>query len=218
MINNGERSRTKKAILFDIDGTVLDAWDFVFESVKNSINVHKLPPLTDKKIKQAMGKTLVEFYQTLFPGIDTAVLARTHREFQEKNFHLIKPFAKTKDTLKSLRDQGFLLAAVSNRLRESLIQSLKLTETIDYFDVVVCADDVSNPKPHQEHVLTALEILKAERGNAYMIGDMEQDILAGKNAKVKTIGVTYGFLGKDIAKHNPDYLIDDIGELLDITR
>lgn len=106
----------KKAILFDIDGTLLDAWDFIFDSVKNSIAVH-----------------------------------------------IIKPFAKTKQTLKKIKDRGFLIAAVSNRIRKSVRHSLKV-------------------------------------------------------AKIKTVGVTYGFLGKDIAKHNPDYLIDDISELLQILK
>lgn len=188
----------------------------MFESVKNSVIVHKLPHLTNKKINKTIGKPLAEFYETLFPGIDPSVLAKTHRQFQEKNFHLIKPFAKTKNTLKKLRNKGLLIAAVSNRLHASLIHSLKLTETFDYFDVIVCADDVRNPKPHQEHLLVALEQLKVQPENVYMVGDTGQDILAGKNAGVKTVGVTYGFLGADVAKHNPDYLIDDIEELLEI--
>lgn len=203
----------KKAILFDIDGTLLDAYDFVFESVKNSVIVHQLPPLTNKKVKEALGKPLAQFYQTLFPGIDPGDLAKTHREFQENNFHLIKPFTKTKTVLQQLKDEGFLIAAVSNRLRLSLIKSLKLTGTIDYFDVIVCADDVKNPKPHQEHLLVALEQLKVEPANAYMVGDTDQDILAGKNAQVKTVGVTYGFLGPEIRKYNPDFIIDKIEHL-----
>ncbi len=51
-----------------------------------------------------------------------------------------------------------------------------------------------------------------------MIGDMEMDIEAGKNAKIQTIGVTYGFLGKDIARHHPDYVIDDIEDLFKILK
>ena len=45
---------------------------------------------------------------------------------------------------------------------------------------------------------------------------MPEDILAGKNAGVKTVGATYGFLGKDIKKLKPDFVIDDLGELIDI--
>lgn len=206
----------KKAILFDIDGTLLDTRDFVFGSVRNSIAVHKLPAVSDSKLKKVCGKALVEFYGTLFPGVDPSKLSKTHREFQENNFNLIKIFPKTKKTLQILKKSGFLLAAVSNRMRESLVHSLKLAGIFDYFDTVVCADDVINPKPHREHLLTALLNLKIGTEDVYMVGDTENDILAGKNAKIETVGVTYGWLGKDIAKHNPDYVIDDIEELLEI--
>lgn len=208
----------KKAVLFDIDGTLLDAWDFIFDSVKNSVAIHKLPDLTEENIKKAIGKPLAEFYEVLMPGIDPVLLSQTHREFQEKNFHLIKPFAKTKQTLKKLKDRGFLIAAVSNRIRKSVLHSLKLAKISGFFDVIVSADDVNNPKPHQEHLLVALKKLKVKPDNSYMVGDTDQDILAGKNANIKTIGVTYGFLGKDIIKHNPDYLIDDIEELVGILK
>lgn len=206
----------KKAILFDIDGTLLDSWDFIFDSVKNSLAIHKLPDLTDETIKKAIGKPLAEFYEILMPGIDPALLSQTHREFQEKYFHLIKPFAKTKQTLKKLKDKGFLVASVSNRIKKSVLHSLKLAKISGFFDVIVSADDVNNPKPHQEHLLVALEKLDVKPENSYMVGDTDQDILAGKNAGIKTVGVTYGFLGKDIAKHNPDYIIDDIAQLMDI--
>lgn len=208
----------KKAILFDIDGTLLDTRDFVFGSVKNCMAVHKLPGVSDKELKKVMGKALVEFYGTLFPGVDPSLLTKTHREFQENNFHLIKQFPKTKKTLQFLKKSGFLLAAVSNRMRESLVHSLKLAGIFDYFDTVVCADDVVNPKPHREHLLAALLDLKIGSENVYMVGDTENDILAGKNANIKTVGVTYGWLGKDIAKHNPDYVIDDIEDLFKILK
>ncbi len=49
-----------------------------------------------------------------------------------------------------------------------------------------------------------------------MVGDTDVDILTGKNAKTKTVGVTYGFHGKRIVESNPDYVIDDIAEIIPI--
>lgn len=211
----------KKAVLFDIDGTLLDAWDFVFDAVKYAISTksHKLTNISDEDIKRAMGRPLAEFYKTIVPKLDPSVFSKTHREFQEQNFHLIcKPFPKTKNTLKKLKEAGFLMAAVSNRSRGSLINSLDESGIAEFFGAVICPEDVINPKPHQEHLLTALKKLGAKSENAYMVGDTDQDILAGKNANVKTIGVTYGFFGKDIKKHNPDHLIDGIEEVLKIVK
>lgn len=208
----------KKAVLFDIDGTILNAWDFVNEAVKHAFVVHNYPFPSDEDLREAMGKPIVEYYESFVSPDEALKLIQTHRAFQEKNFDLIKPFPNTKKTLKRLKDSGFLIAAVSNRSRESLVPTLKMTGFLKLFDAVVASDDVKNPKPHQDHILAALEVLQVEPINSYMVGDTEKDILAGKNAKVKTVGVTYGWLGKDIAQTNPDFMIDNIDELLRIIK
>ncbi len=206
----------KKAILFDVDGTLLDAWDFIIGAMQYSLSEHGYPEPSKKEIGKALGKSLVEFYQILMPTADPLKLAYTHQEFQKINPHLIKLFPNTVKTLKVLKTSGFFLAVVSNRMRESLLESLKLTGIHDYFDVIVSADDVGNCKPHKDHLLVALEHLQIKPENAYIVGDTEVDILAGKNAQVKTIGVTYGLEGKKIAEHKPDFIINDIEELLKI--
>lgn len=204
----------KKAVLFDIDGTLLDAWDFVFEAVKYSLKLHGYPYPSNKKIQQAVGKPLLEFYQVLMPGADSLMLMQAHHQFQEENPHLIKTFPKAGQTLKNLKDRGFALATVSNRAKNSLLRSLKITKIFDHFDLILSAEDVLNPKPHKEHLLVALDYFKVNPASAYMVGDTEDDIVAGKNAGVKTVGTTYGFLGKKIKDHNPDFVIDDLEELI----
>lgn len=208
----------KKAVLFDIDGTILDAWDFVFKAVEHAASSHGYPYPTKANIKEALGKPLGEFYETLMPGVNHKELSLSHRDFQQNHFHLVKPYLKTKRVLKELRKRGFLIAAVSNRLRDSLNKSLKLTKILNYFDIVISAEDVQHPKPDKEHLEAALNFLKVEAKDAYMVGDTDQDILAGKNAGVKTVGVTYGFLGSEIKKYRPDFIINDLEELLKILR
>lgn len=165
-----------------------------------------------------MHRPLVEFYKALLPAVDPAKLVKAHGKFQEEKTHAVKPFPNTRKTLKELKTTGRLLAAVSNRARESLHQSLKGAKLLEFFDLVVSVEDVKNPKPHAEHVQVALKRLQVLPGHAYMVGDTQVDIVAGKNAGVKTIGVTYGFEGKTIKNHNPDFVIDDIEELLTLIK
>ncbi len=146
------------------------------------------------------------------------LLAQTHHNFQNDKFGIGKTFPKVKQTLKALKDLGFLIGAVSNRTKESLNESLKLAQIYKYFDAIVTPEDVENPKPSKEHPLKALEILKVKPQNAYMVGDTGYDIKAGKSAGTKTIGVTYGFEGKKIKDHNPDFVIDNLEELFKILK
>lgn len=204
---------SKKAILFDVDGTLLDTYDFVFDAVKHAVTLYQHPHPSSAQIKEAMGKPLHEFYGVLVPGVDPVPFVNAHKQFQLENMHLVKLFPNTKEALDIIKKADFLLGAVSNRRKQSLHDSLKLMGILNYFDVVVSAEDVANPKPHQEHLLTALEKLEVKPEDAYMVGDTYEDMMAGKNAKVKTIGVTYGFLGPEIKDCNPNYVINNIGEL-----
>jgi len=131
---------------------------------------------------------------------------------------MAKPFPNVKKVLKKLRKEKYKIAGVSNRSRLSLIESLKHQKMYEYFDVIVTAEDVENPKPHKDHPLKALEILNIDRKSAIIVGDTDKDILAGKAAGIKTVGVTYGWIGKEIKKAKPDFVIDRIEELLEIIR
>ncbi len=208
----------KKAVLFDIDGVLIDSWDFVFVAVKHAL---KKPghTISEEVIVSAMGgRALLDFYKFLLPKEDYKLIAKSHQKYQQDKFDLGKPFPNAKKILKKLKSQGFLMAAISNRTKISLKTTLDRAEFSPFFDIVLSAEDVLNPKPHPEHVLAALTYLKVKPANSFMIGDTKDDILAGKSAKVKTIGVTYGFAGKTITDHNPDFVIDDLEELIKVLR
>lgn len=204
-----------KAVLFDVDGVLLDTWDFVFQALRYTLSFHGYSK-SMREIRKVMGQPLLDFYSSLVPEGPAEVLAQTHKSFQEEKFHLSKAFPKAKKVLETLKSKGVLLGAITNRTRDSLHRSLKNSQIFEYFDVILSAEDVKNPKPHPDHIRMALKKLKVNPNQVYMVGDTDVDILAGKNAKVKTIAVTFGFAGKDILKHNPDYVIDDLEEIIKI--
>lgn len=81
---------------------------------------------------------------------------------------------------------------------------------------IVTGDDVTHFKPHPEGLYKALETLKANPEDAIMVGDSNADVLAGKNAKTKTVGVTYAFSSTNVIKQaDPDYIYD-IRDLLSV--
>lgn len=207
----------KKAVLFDVDGVLLDTWDFVFQALQHTLSFHGYPKSMDE-IEKVIGQPLLDFYTSLVPEGPSEVLAQTHKDFQKERFHLSKAFPKAKKVLKTLKSKGILLAAISNRTKSSLERSLKDAQIDKYFDVILYVEDVQNPKPHPDHIHLALRKLKVKPNQVYMVGDTKVDIMAGKNAGVKTIAVTYGFAGKEIAKYDPDFLVDDLEDLIKIIQ
>lgn len=204
-----------KAVLFDIDGTLLDTFEFVFSAVRYTLEKHRLSA-SEELIIASAGKPLVEYYKAILPYENFEELAQTHRDYQEDKHDLAKPFPGVKEVLQTLKKRGLKIAGVSNRSKESLVKSLKLAGLYQYFDAIVSAEEVENPKPHPEHLLKALALLGVEKKSALMVGDTEKDILAGRGAQVKTAGVTYGWIGTEINKSNPDYVIEKIEDLLKI--
>ena len=210
-----------KAILFDVDGTLLDTREFLFRATEHSLGKHGFPVLPRELITTFVGKPLVEFYQSVAPTAletDINLLSDTHHEFQMENLHLAKSFPNIIKVLTLLKNKGIKMAAVTSRTNQNVAKTLEIAGVDSFLDVVITSDDVVNLKPHPEPLLKAMDLLGVKPEETWMVGDAEPDILAGKNAGTKTVGVTYGFGGKDIAKLHPDYLIENIQELLSVIQ
>jgi pyrophosphatase PpaX len=207
---------TIKAVLFDVDGTLLDTTEFIVQAVLYILKTYKLPPKTRDEIIKAIGLPILEFYQLLTGQQDVKEYAEVHHEYQKKLFYLSKPFENVADTLIKLKEHKLQIAAVTSRERGSVITTLELAYISHLFDYLVTSTDVTNLKPHPEPVLKALNHFHVQAQEAVMIGDTEHDIKAGKAAGTQTIGVTYGFGHEKIRESNPDYVVDDIKDILDI--
>jgi len=204
-----------KAILFDVDGTLLDTKEFVFQAFKHAMKLHYDREITwEDDLTPLMGKMLDVMFQRLTGENDVDRLITTYRDFQSKNLHLSNPYKDTKYTLEKLKQSGFKLAAVSSRSSENVQTTLELAGIMEYLDVIITGDIVKNPKPDPEPVRLALTRLGVEPEFAVMVGDTDVDILAGKSAGVSTIGVTYGAHGAGIKDFAPDFVINNISEIL----
>ncbi len=202
------------AVLFDVDGTLLNTAEFVNQAFVHTFQIHGLPQKSTDEIAALMGKPLEEMYRHFSASEDVSGLCETHRSFQVEHLHLSVPFANTQETLRRLKDAGVKIAAITTRSRRTSIKTLEMGGILGYFDAIISGEDVEHLKPHPEPLFKALQQLDIRPANAVMIGDTEVDILAGRNAKVMTIGVSYGFRGHHIAESEPDFIIEDIADLI----
>lgn len=202
-----------KAVLFDVDGTILDTDEFVFSAVDYTLKKYHLK-VSKKTIRAGAGRNLFDYYKFILPKEDYLMLGKIHAKFQEDKHYLIRPFPGVVKVFEKLKEKGIKLAVVSNRQRDSLVKSLRITGIFKYFEAVVSAEDVEHTKPHKDHTLKALEMLGVNKNEAVMVGDSEHDILSAKSAGVKTVGITHGWFGKAVEKSKPDYLVNNLDQLL----
>ena len=201
-----------EALLSDVDGTLLNTHGLIVSAFDLVLSNHHLPH-TITGIEATIGKSLMESYRILTSRMDVSDFIKEHGDFQEANLHLATLFPGVSDTLKELRIMGIKIAVVSTRTRNCRLM-LDNAGISDYFDAIVTGDDVINHKPDPEALFLAMKELSIKPQQAIMMGDITVDIQAGRNAGTKTIGVTYGSLGKTIKDCNPDYVIDRIEDIL----
>lgn len=207
---------TLQAILFDLDGTLLDTREFMYQAFEYTFQEYHLPVVSRASLVPLIGGSLESIYEHIVPSHHCHELCDTHRSFQETNLHLSVLYPKVETTLAALQKQGIRLAVVTTRSKRTSVRTLENAGIAKYFDVVVSGEDVTKLKPDPEPLLCALSKLGIAPAQAVMVGDTAADVLASKSAGIRTVAVTYGFGGKIIGQHHPDYVIDEIEMLLQL--
>ena len=140
------------------------------------------------------------------------------RVFDELNTDgTVRLFPHVLETIKALHDRGLHLAICSSRGRPTLEGFVKTFRLEHYVSMVVSANDVERHKPHPEPVQKILAALGVAPGEAVVVGDASYDILMGRAAGCRTVGVTYGNQSAaDLRAAGADHLIDDFADLLTI--
>ncbi|QEK11338.1 pyrophosphatase PpaX [Crassaminicella thermophila] len=206
-----------KAILFDLDGTLLDTNELIIQSFQHTYKTHLNKEVPREKIVQSFGEILKVTLDRECPGCSEEAI-KTYRAFQALNFEkLITVHTGVKEALEILHKKGYKLGVVTSRLNESARKGLKLFDLEHYFESIIGANDTKKHKPDPTPALMALKELDIEVDEAIMVGDSPFDVLCGKNAGIISVAVAWSALPREIyMQHNPDYVVDSMEELIDI--
>jgi phosphoglycolate phosphatase len=201
-----------KAVLFDLDGLLIQSWPFICASYNYVLTHLKLPQhgMSHPKMRHC---TLEQAYAHLGVSGDMVHVAnRMHLEFQSLNLHLLKPFPDTIPTLRALEARCHR-AVVSNR-KKNAPDLLKHCDLLDHFDLVIGAEDVSRGKPHPEGIFHALDYFGLEPYEVVMVGDTTADVEAGKRIGAWTVAVDGSDCAEAIFQARPDFFVKNLGELV----
>ncbi|WP_413378447.1 pyrophosphatase PpaX [Alkalihalobacillus sp. 1P02AB] len=206
-----------KTLLFDLDGTLINTNDLIIASFLHTLEQYQPGRYKREDVIPFIGPPLVDSFQQV-DREKTEEMIGVYRTFNHaKHDELVTEYEGVYEAIETLHKQGFKLAVVTSKISQTAHMGLKLTGLDKFFDVVVALDHVKKSKPDPEPIDLALEQLDSTREEAIMVGDSDFDILAGKNANMKTAAVAWSIKGEDVLRsYNPDFMLEDMRDLLDI--
>ena len=206
---------TLPAILFDLDGTLIDTIELILSSARHAFEEWPVRP-TDEEWVRGIGTPLVQQLRAYAANDDEValLLARYRRYQNEHHDRLTRCYDDVPDVIAALADRGHQLAVVTSKASPIAHQSLAFVGLDHFFPVVVGYDDTARHKPEPEPVRVALSRLGVSPDDAVFVGDSPHDILAGNAADVMTIAALWGpFDRETLADARPDHFIECIAEL-----
>lgn len=207
----------KKAVLFDLDGTLLDTIDLIYKNTKDTFKEF-FPDLVldEKTLKTFVGPTLEESFSWYEKDeVRRQQMIDKYREHNHKNHAIGVPtFAHAKEVLESLKTHDYLIGIVSSKKNEFVKLGLEQNGLLGYVDVIIGSDDTTKHKPDKEPFILALNALSVSPTNAIYVGDHQYDILGARNAGIRSVGVSYSIHYHELLTAKPDYMIDDLEKLL----
>ncbi|WP_085521307.1 pyrophosphatase PpaX [Tuberibacillus sp. Marseille-P3662] len=209
----------KPTLLFDLDGTLINTNELIIASFTYTLDRFCPGQFTRQDIVGFIGEPLEDSFKKVSPESADEMVQVYRKHNIQHHDDLVTEFPNVYETIRTLSEKGYPIGIVTTKRRKTVDMGLKLTGLDAFFDVIVTMDDVNHAKPDSEPIDLALKQLGSSQACVYMIGDSPHDIQAGKHAGVNTIGVSWSVKGRDvISDQSPDYLIDDMYEILEIVR
>jgi pyrophosphatase PpaX len=207
------------AVLFDLDGTLIDSIDLILASYRHTLSAHGHPPVDDAEWLRGLGRPLrVQLGPWASNPAELEAMVRTYREFNLANHdHMVRTFDGVPELVRRLRRGGRRLGVVTSKTREGTLRGLRLAGIEEAIEVMVCADDVVHPKPHPEPITRAVTALGVEAGRTLYVGDSLHDLHAGRAAGVLTAAVLWGpFRREDLEPGAPDFWVEQPEAVLEV--
>lgn len=213
----------KKAVFFDLDGTLVDSAKDIHHSLNLALSKNNFAEVTESQVRSWIGRgarVLVECAINHLVKSPTKEQTDTiHQAFlniyQENVCIHTSIYDGVIELLDTLKGQGITLVCITNKPEQPALKLLKTLKLYEYFAFVLGGDTLARKKPDPLPLNHALEKLGLQANDAVMVGDSKFDILAGHNANMQSIAITYGYNhGEAVTESNPTVVVDNFKELL----
>ena len=188
------------ALLFDLDGTLVDSIELIINSFEHAFASHTGPAPSREEFATGIGRPLAAQFAAYCESADQVqLLISKYREYQLVHHdRLTKPYEGMAEAVVALSVAGHSLGVVTSKIEALALRALKHVRFAEHFRVVVGCDATTRHKPDPEPVLLALERLKMSPENAIFVGDSPYDMQAGRAAGVTAVGVIWGAFTREV--------------------
>ncbi|SFD01658.1 HAD family hydrolase [Clostridium uliginosum] len=202
-------------IIFDIDGTILDTEIAVLSSLQKLLNEELNKNFSFEELRFALG---IPGEVTLNKLGITNLLESNEKwnKYLKEYFHHVKIFDDIKDTLDRLKEMGISTGIVTSKTKEEFINDFVPFELINYFNLVVCADDTEKHKPNPEPILKFIELSGADKSKTIYIGDTKYDMDCAFSAGIDFALALWG--AKSSIGINANYILENPKQILELTK
>lgn len=187
------------AVLFDLDGTLLDTPNAIVKVLAEVVTESGRPRPPEPDLRATVGRPLAACFAALFQLPESHPdVGRATERFREVFRTRVVPTAQSMifpgvpALLEQLREQGHPVAIVTSKIRPSAEELLDNAGLLDHFDAVVCHGMAPRGKPHPDLALLAADRLGTHPVSCVVVGDAVDDMRMARTAGMAAIGVTYG--------------------------
>jgi len=214
---------TYRAILIDLDGTLLDSIPDLAAAANGMLTELGAPPLPLERITTFVGKGTEQLVRRCLqdegvhlPADNASVeraLAVFNRHYHESNGREATLYPGVLEGLEAFRAHGAKLAVVTNKPTEFTLPLLKHSGLAPWFDAIVCGDTCERKKPDPQPLLHACQLLGCAPSETLVIGDSINDAKAARDAGMAVVAVPYGYNeGMDIHALDIDGIVFGIDD------
>jgi phosphoglycolate phosphatase len=186
-----------RAMLFDLDGTLLDSAPDLVGSLNRVRESEGLPPLSLDEMSRFASKGAVGLLRAGMPQTDPATFESWRQRFLEhyavNSFRHSTLFHGVREMLEFLDNSRIPWGIVTNKIEALTLPILEAAELAEHVGCVVCGDTLAESKPHPAPVRLACDMLNVPETQTLFVGDDVRDIQAGRAAGTQTAAVFYGY-------------------------
>ncbi|MFT5140290.1 MAG: 2-phosphoglycolate phosphatase [Rhodothermales bacterium] len=196
-----------RAVLFDLDGTLLDTAPDLIGSL-NYLRVSEgLSILQEADYKHCVSRGALGLISAGMPESSKEVYEQRKtdflRHYEQNIFKKTRPFNGVENMLDELDRRAIPWGIVTNKMEYLTFPLLKAAKILSRAACVICGDTLRQSKPHPAPVLLGCEIIGSNSNQTLMVGDDLRDIQAGNAAGTSTALATYGYL-------DPAVVVEDL--------